>query len=357
MIMMIMMRRSASSSYCNRRHRGNPCLQLQSRSRVFFSNNNYLGLFHGSSQSSNPSKSKSRDPQHPFDVTNLEEASNMFKKMLKQRPRPSIVRFTQLLGQVAKLEHYSVAISWYKQITLLGMGLVPDAFTLNIIVNCFCRSNEMGGSFSVLALFFKLGLQPDVTTLNILIRGLGHDNRVDEAASLVHKMAAFGEGCKPNVITFGTLIAASCKQGQNDRAIEMLRMMEKNDCKPNVVVYSTIIDSLCKDKLVDEAFNLFSEMKRKGIPPNIVTYTSLFQGLCRLGQWKEASRFFKEMNSNGISPNVQTFSALVDCLCKEGKLKEANQVIDILTARGNWNEACSLRKRNKRKRCGKGSRM
>ncbi|KAI5316510.1 hypothetical protein L3X38_036217 [Prunus dulcis] len=61
-------------------------------------------------ESSNPSKSKFREPQHPFDVTNLEEASNMFKKMLKQRPRPSIVRFTQLLGQVAKLEHYSVAI-------------------------------------------------------------------------------------------------------------------------------------------------------------------------------------------------------------------------------------------------------
>ncbi|PQQ15239.1 pentatricopeptide repeat-containing protein [Prunus yedoensis var. nudiflora] len=81
MIMMIMMQRFASS-YCNRRHIGNPCLQLQSRSRVFFSNNNYLALFHGSSQSSNPSKSKSRDPQHPFDVTNLEEASNMFKRCL-----------------------------------------------------------------------------------------------------------------------------------------------------------------------------------------------------------------------------------------------------------------------------------
>ncbi|CAL8161648.1 unnamed protein product [Prunus armeniaca] len=302
-------------------------------SRIFFSKN-HLGLFHGSSQSSNqnPSKSKSRDPQHPFDVTNLGDASNMFDKMLKQGRRPSVVRFTQLLGQVAKLKHYSVVISWYKQITLLGV--VPDAFILNIIVNCFGRLNQMDASFSVLALFFKLGLQPDVTTFNTLIRGLGLDNRVHEAASLVRKMAFFGEGCKPNVITFGTLIDASCKLGQNGRAIQLLRLMEKYDCQPNVVVYSTIIDSLCKDQLVAEAFKLFSEMESKCIPPNIVTYTSLFLGLCKSCPLTEATQFFTEMSSKGISPNVQTFSILVDSLCKNGKLKEANQAIDLMTARG-----------------------
>lgn len=135
MTTMIMWR--SASSFCNR-HAGIP--GLQSRSRIFFSKN-HLGLFHGSSQSSNqnPSKSKSRDPQHPFDVTNLGDASNMFDKMLKQGSRPSVVRFTQLLGQVAKLKHYSVVISWYKQITLLGVVL--DAFILNIIVNCFGRFN------------------------------------------------------------------------------------------------------------------------------------------------------------------------------------------------------------------------
>ncbi|KAL6276282.1 hypothetical protein ACE6H2_019883 [Prunus campanulata] len=129
----------------------------------------------------------------------------------------------------------------------------------------------MGACFSVLALFFKLGLQPDVTTFNTLIRGLSLDNKVHEAASLVRKIAFFGEGCKPNVITFGTLIDASCKLGQNGRAIQMLRLMEKYDCQPNVVVYSTIMDSLCKDQLVAEAFKLFLEMESKGIPPDIVT--------------------------------------------------------------------------------------
>ncbi|XP_008228134.1 PREDICTED: putative pentatricopeptide repeat-containing protein At1g12700, mitochondrial [Prunus mume] len=152
----------------------------------------------------------------------------------------------------------------------------------------------MGASFSVLALFFKLGLQPDVTTVNTLIRGLGLDSRVHEADALVRKIAFFGEGCKPNAVTFGTLIDASCKPRQNGRAIQMLRLMEKYDCQLYVVVYSTIIDSLCKDQLVAEAFKLFSEMESKGIPPNIVTYTSLFLGLCKSCP-SEATQFFTEI--------------------------------------------------------------
>ena len=61
--------------------------------------------------------------------------------------------------------------------------------------------------------------------------------------------------------------------------------MDKRGCKPDVMTYSTIIDSLCKDEMVDDALKLFNEMiLHKGILPDVVTYSSLIRGLCNQGR-------------------------------------------------------------------------
>ncbi|TQD90838.1 hypothetical protein C1H46_023605 [Malus baccata] len=72
--------------------------------------------------------------------------------------------------------------------------------------------------------------------------------------------------CKPNAVTFGTLVKGHCLKGNNTAAIQLLKKME-GDCKPDLVAYSTVIDSLCKDTLVVDAMKLFSEMTSKGIAP------------------------------------------------------------------------------------------
>lgn len=46
-------------------------------------------------------------------------------------------------------------------------------------------------------------------------------------------------------------------------------------CKPNIVTYGSIIDGLCKDDYVDKAKDLFLEMRSKGIHPNVVVYNCL----------------------------------------------------------------------------------
>ena len=49
----------------------------------------------------------------------------------------------------------------------------------------------------------------------------------------------------------------------------------KSFCKPDIVSYNTLIDSLCKDGQFVDAFDLFSEMIRNGIMPNGIIYTIL----------------------------------------------------------------------------------
>ncbi|XP_020421226.1 putative pentatricopeptide repeat-containing protein At1g12700, mitochondrial [Prunus persica] len=204
---------ASSSSYCSsRRWRGMPCLHSNSTVVVFA--NDYFAFLH--SQPSKPIKSTRTQLEQPVrnssEITTVEDAFNVFDRMLQMRPPPSVVRFTQILGQVAKLKHYSAVISLYNQMGVSGIG--PNVYTLNILINCYCHLNQMGFSLSVLGNFFKLGLEPDVFTFTTLINGFLLDNRVAEAATLLHKMMR-GGNCQPNVVTYGTLVKGFCMKGNN----------------------------------------------------------------------------------------------------------------------------------------------
>ncbi|PRQ34462.1 putative pentatricopeptide [Rosa chinensis] len=133
-------------------------------------------------KSSKPTKSRETHPR----VSNVEHALKVFDEMLQRRPLPCVVRFNQLLGQRAKLKHYSAVLSLIRQMGLLGIA--SDTYTLTIVINCYCHLDQMGFSLSVLGQFFKSGLQPNVATFNTLINGFVLQNRVPEAARLFSKM-------------------------------------------------------------------------------------------------------------------------------------------------------------------------
>ncbi|PRQ34693.1 putative pentatricopeptide [Rosa chinensis] len=138
--------------------------------------------------------------------------------MLQRSPLPSVVRFTQILGQLVKLKHYSQVIALNRRMGLIGIA--SNVYTLSIIINCYCHLNQMGFSLSVLAQFFKLGLQPTVTTYTTLINGFVLKNRMPEAAGIFSKMLQAGH-CVPNVVTFSTLIKGLCMRGDNTAAIQL----------------------------------------------------------------------------------------------------------------------------------------
>ncbi|VVA38586.1 PREDICTED: pentatricopeptide, partial [Prunus dulcis] len=127
--------------------------------------------------------------------------------MLQMRPLPSVVRFNKILGQVAKLKHYSAVISFYNKMGVSRIG--HDVCTLNILINSYCHLNQMGFSLSVLGKFFKLGLEPSVFTFTTLINGFLLENRVVQAAELFNKMINAGN-CQPDAVTYGTLVKGFC---------------------------------------------------------------------------------------------------------------------------------------------------
>ena len=123
------------------------------------------------------------------------------------RPLPSIVRFNQLLTQITKMKHYSLIVSLDKQMGLLGVK--PDVYTLNIVINCFCHMNCMGFGISVFGKFIKLGCEPTTVTMTTLVKGFLSEGKIDEAKQCYENMVE--GGFKPDVITYTTLLNDFCK--------------------------------------------------------------------------------------------------------------------------------------------------
>jgi len=111
-----------------------------------------------------------RDHSKSGTFKNLDHALGLFDTMLHMHPLPSIVDFTQLLGAIARMKHYSVVITLIQRME--SFGISPDVYTLNVLVNCYCHLNLVNFGFSVLATILKLGYQPNHITLTTLVKGL-----------------------------------------------------------------------------------------------------------------------------------------------------------------------------------------
>lgn len=183
------------------------------------------------------------------------------------------------------------------------MNYPLDVITYGALINCYCHTNQIDLAFATFSDMIKQGhhCNSQTSILNILINGLCIANQVSSAAGLIQKMGSLG--CRPNVITYGTLIKGLCRMGSVDEAIELHECMIRSEpsqlCQPNVITYTTIIAALCKlDGSMHRALNVFDEMLVCGVSPNNITYNHIIHGFCTLGCLKEASAFYKKIRKH-----------------------------------------------------------
>ncbi|CAH8388885.1 unnamed protein product [Eruca vesicaria subsp. sativa] len=259
-----------------------------------------------------------------------DDVVELFKSMLLSRPLPSIIHFSRLFSALAKTRQYELVLSLCQQMEFQGMK--HNSYTVNIIINCFCRLRKLGFAFSIMGKGLKLGYEPNTITFSTLVNGLCL--QVDRMVEME---------VRPNLVTLNTLVNGLCLNSKVSEAVALVDRMVENGCQPDQFTYGPILNRICKSGDTSLALDLLRKMedRKMGALKMRLIFSmkwkrknTLIGGFCNAGRWDEAAQLMRDMITRGITPNVITFSALIDIFVKEGKHVEAKELYNEMIARG-----------------------
>ncbi|KAK4374878.1 hypothetical protein RND71_005555 [Anisodus tanguticus] len=111
------------------------------------------------------------------------------------------------------------------------MGLFPDIFTINTIINGFCKQGRMKLAIDSFVEMQRSGLQPDIVTYNTLINGFCKAFDVVNADNFMTRMHA--SGWEPDITTYNIRLHGFCSTGRINRAVMMLDELVSAGVVPN----------------------------------------------------------------------------------------------------------------------------
>lgn len=225
--------------------------------------------------------------------------------------------------------------------TMLENGLHPDAATLTILINSFCKRGRMKKALEIFDLMNRIGSEPTVQTYNCLLKGLCYVGKVEEAYEMLMNMKKKKKKIPftPDIYSYSTVMDGLCKVGRSDEAKELLEEAEvKLGLKPNVITFNTLFQGYSREGRPLEGISVLNLMKKKSCVPDSITYSTLLHGLLKWNKIDEALRIYKEMERLGFDLDVRMMGTLVRRLCREsrrerGMLEDAYQVFEKMTQR------------------------
>lgn len=198
------------------------------------------------------------------------------------------------------LLYYSLAISFYKTLTVTGvLGLGSHFGTLGVVMNCYCSMKSASSVFSAFGLVLKNGYCPNTVTftkdcfwrrkwlkLLVCIRRwfswgvllILLPTTLSSAVSV-----RLGTPLQPFRLQLHRKMVhdkygyarLSCKQGP---IVDMKELLIEMDSKisPDVISYNCLIDGLCRSGMIEDAESLFVEMADHGVDLNLMRCHLIF---------------------------------------------------------------------------------
>lgn len=172
--------------------------------------------------------------------------------------------------------------------------------------------------------------------LNRFIHALAKCGYSNDAILVFENITSLG--CKPDLVTYNTVLAILGRLGRVDNMMRVFAAMETVHLVPDIVTYNTILNSLMKMGRLDLCLVYFREMTERGIQPDLLSFKALIESLGRSGNIDEALNIFDEMKHMGIQPSVHIYRALIFSLKKMGKIELAlkfSREMNVLLPRSN----------------------
>lgn len=216
----------------------------------------------------------------------LEEAINLFIRMISVMQRPDTITIVSLLQGCASLG-------------ALQHGRLIHNFMIRHDLNS-CISMET----SLVDMYSKCG---DI------------------------KMArkCFDRMSEQDVVSWSAIIAGYGTHGMGDVALKMYSKFLSTEMEPNNVMFLSVLSACSHSGLVSQGLAIFNSMKEEfAIEPSIEHCACIVDLLCRAGRVEEAFRFFQRMSPMA---NADVLGIILDACRVSGGAVLAEEVVKEMT--------------------------
>ncbi|XP_010487338.1 PREDICTED: putative pentatricopeptide repeat-containing protein At3g15200 [Camelina sativa] len=238
----------------------------------------------------------------------FEEFHQVFDEMSKRDGFINEKTYVVLLNRYAAAHKVDEAVGVFER--RREFGIEDDLVAFHGLLMWLCRYKHVEFAETLLC-SRRREFGCDIKAMNIILNGWCVLGNVHEAKRIWKDIIA--SKCRPDVVSYGTMINALTKKGKLGKAMELYRAMWETGRNLDVKICNNVIDALCFKKRIPEALQVFKEMGDKGCFPNVVTYNSLLKHLCKIRRTGKVWELVEEMEHKGgsCSPNDVTFGYLL----------------------------------------------
>ncbi|KAL7089612.1 hypothetical protein ACP275_13G195300 [Erythranthe tilingii] len=292
----------------------------------------------------------------------MNEASDLFRKMISSEIKPDSVTFASLLPLVPELG----CLDQGKEIHcyIVRHGVLFDLFLKNALIDVYFKCNDVEMAYKV----FKQSSAVDIVICTAMISGLVLNGMNVDALEIFRGL--IGNKLRPNAVTFASVLPACAalaalklgkelhgnivKKGLEGRCYvgsaisDMYAKCGRLDLGHEVFIRMSERDSVCWNSMItncsqngkpEVAMDLFLRMGLEGAKYDCVSISAALSACADLSDLNRGKEIHSLMIRRGFNFDLFATSALIDTYAKCGDLDLASRVFDNMESRNevSWN--------------------
>ncbi|KAI4346650.1 hypothetical protein L6164_007529 [Bauhinia variegata] len=268
---------------------------------------------------------------------------------------PAPFHWNNIIRSFTRLDAPSKAI--YVYVAMLRAGVLPDHYTLPIVLKAVCQSFVIEVGKQVHSVGIKVGLQSNeycesgfinlyckggefesarkvfeensgrkLGSWNAIIGGLSQAGLAKDSIDMFMEMRKCG--FVPDGVTMVSVTSACGSLGDLNLALQLHKYVfqAKARDKTDVLMLNSLVDMYGKCGRMDLAYEVFVTMEER----NVSSWTSMIVGYAMHGHVKEALECFQYMTEAGVKPNHVTFIGVLSACVHGGAVQEGRYYFDMM---------------------------
>ncbi|KAL1220045.1 putative pentatricopeptide repeat-containing protein [Cardamine amara subsp. amara] len=285
------------------------------------------------------------------------KAQDVLVRMWKLGVEPAKSMYGKLIGAWCRVNNVNKARQFFE--VLVAKEIIPDLFTYTIMINTYCRLNKLKQAYGLFKDMQGRGIKPDVVTFTVLHNSIPElDMEVfDVKPDAIYYTIMINRYCRLNNLKKADALFKDMKRRKIMPDVvtytvlrnkipewDLTREMKAYDVKPDAYYFTVLIDWQCKIGDVKKAKRIFYQMIQSGVEPDAAPYTALIAGCFKTGNLKEAQMIYDQMEKSGLKPDFVFYTTLIAGFRRNGYVLKADKLKKEMLEKGTEPTKASLSK-------------